>query len=165
MDRFKLVKVINLLFSHFYLGALIAFTQLAVISGKPSEPFLVPLLPMILDKMADKVAVVRKQAITTGLAIISLISPMGVPLVLPWLFAAMDGAGKWQTQQGACVLLKSLVPRCSDQIHVLMPEIVPRLSECIWNIRTEVNQAANETMLQLCKVIGNPDVESVRGIF
>jgi elongation factor 3 len=43
----------------------------------------------------------------------------------------------------------------------MLPEIVPHISECIWNIRQEVNQSANETMLALCKVIGNPDVESV----
>jgi hypothetical protein len=159
MVRFKHAKVFFVLTQ--LSGALIAFTQLAVISGKPSEPFLIPLLPLILDKMADKVVVVKKQAVTCGLAIISLISPLSVPLVLPVLFAAMDGAGKWQTQQGACVLLKSLVPRCTAQIHTLLPEIVPKISECIWNIRQEVNQSANETMLQLCKVVGNPDVESV----
>jgi hypothetical protein len=66
--------------------------------------------------MADKVTIVRKQAVTCGLAIISMISPLSVPLVLPVLFAKMDGEGKWQTQQGACVLLKSLVPKCTQQV-------------------------------------------------
>jgi len=142
-------------------GALIALTQLAQDIGKPAEPFLIPLLPFIFDRMADKVAIIRTTAQATGKAVISLISATCVQIVLPMIFEAMGSEKKWQTQQGACSLLSSLVPKCSEQISLLLPKIVPILSECIWNIRSEVNEAANATMLKLITVIGNPDVESV----
>lgn len=97
-------------------GSLLAISLLPGKVGKTVEPFLLPLLPLLLEKMSDKVAAVRKVAQEAGLAVVGLISPLTLSLILPDLYLAMDGKSKWQTQQGACMLLKSLVPKCSQQV-------------------------------------------------
>ncbi|KAJ3384070.1 translational elongation factor EF-1 alpha [Lobulomyces angularis] len=142
-------------------GAFLGFASLANHLGKPVEPYLIPLLPSILDRLADKVVGVRQAATNAGKAIIKLISPQSFPILLPILFTAMNSEKKWQTQQGACVLLGELVPKCSAQIYSNLTKITPVISNCVCEIREEVSEAASKTMLKLCTVIGNPDVESI----
>lgn len=56
-------------------------------------------------------------------------------------------------------LIKFLVDSAPDAIKFCIPEIVPVLSDCIWDTKTEVQIAATEALTKACSVIGNPDIE------
>lgn len=64
-------------------AALLGFRQLCSSVGRPCEPYVVPLLPMMLERLADKVAPVREAAAQAAHAVVSILCPHAVELVLP----------------------------------------------------------------------------------
>ena len=128
-------------------GGFIAIEQIAKTLGSSVEPYLIPLLPTFIEKLSDKDKNVRKSVQSCLNAIIDLINPLCAPIVLPILFEWISEEKKWQQQQGAYILLGRLVPKCGVQIENMLPEIVPIVSEGIWNVKEEVSNAASNTMV------------------
>lgn len=64
-------------------AALLAFKQLCQCVGRQCEPYVVPLLPLLLERLADKAAPVRDAAAQAAKALVSILCPHAVELVLP----------------------------------------------------------------------------------
>lgn len=64
-------------------AALLSFKQLCQSVGRPCEPYVVPLLPMMLERLADKAAPVREAASAAAHAVVAILCPHAVELVLP----------------------------------------------------------------------------------
>jgi len=87
-----------------------AYLILAAVSkavGQAAEPYLIPLMPRVLDGYADKVAPVREAADEASKAIMALPSRYAVKLLLPVLFDSIEN-GRWQSQCGSLQLLAGL---------------------------------------------------------
>lgn len=85
-------------------AALLAFKQLCQCVGRPCEPYVVPLLPMMLDRLADKSAPVRDAGAAAAQAVVSILCPHAVELVLPG--ARLCGAC---VSEAAACLLRGMV--------------------------------------------------------
>ncbi|ORZ12962.1 P-loop containing nucleoside triphosphate hydrolase protein [Lobosporangium transversale] len=140
-------------------GALIGICALADVIGQASEPYLVPMLPTILDLYADKGPVVQDAAARAAEAIIAIMPSQSAPTVLPVLFECIKGPGKkWQAKVGALQLLADLSNASPIQIGVALPEIIPIVKDCLLDTKSEVAEQASKTMLRVCNVGGNPDI-------
>jgi hypothetical protein len=64
-------------------AALLAYKQLIQCVGRAAEPYVLQLLPMLLERLADRSADVRDAAATTATAVAAVLSPPAVELVLP----------------------------------------------------------------------------------
>lgn len=64
-------------------AALLAFKQLCQSVGRQCEPYVVPLLPVMLDRTADKSGQVRDAALGACRAVVAILCPHAVELVLP----------------------------------------------------------------------------------
>lgn len=78
-------------------------------------------------------------------ALEELMCPHGVSAVLPAIFEALV-AHKWQTNEGACNMIKAVATRCPANVAVCMPEIVPVLTQALGNARQAVKDAAAAAM-------------------
>jgi elongation factor 3 len=117
-----------------------------------------PLLGQVLSLLADKQAPVRAAAAAAQSALEGLMCPHGVAAVLPTLFEGML-AQKWQTNEGACRMLKAIAERCPSQVAVCMPEIVPQVTQALGNARQGVKDAAAEAMKACMECVNNKDLE------
>jgi len=87
-----------------------AYFILAAVSktvGQAGEPYLIPLVPKVLDGYADKVLSVRDAADEASKAIMALPSRYAVKLLLPVLFDSIEN-GRWQSQCGSLQILSGL---------------------------------------------------------
>lgn len=139
-------------------GGLLALAALCGAMGRPAEPYLMPLLGQVLALLADKQAPVRAAAAVAQSALETLMCPHGVAAVLPTLFEGML-AQKWQTNEGACKMLKAIAERCPSQVAVCMPEIVPQVTLALGNARQGVKDAAADAMKACMECINNKDLE------
>ncbi|KAG0066776.1 hypothetical protein BGZ89_006908 [Linnemannia elongata] len=140
-------------------GALIGICALAEEIREPSVPFLLPMLPTILDLYADKGPVVQDAAARAAEAIMALMPSQGAPIVLPILIQNITGMGKkWQTKVGALQLLADLSNASPIQVGIALPEIIPIVKDCLSDTKKEVAEQASKTMLRICNVGGNPDI-------
>ncbi|KAL2914827.1 [NU+] prion formation protein 1 [Polyrhizophydium stewartii] len=138
-------------------GGLLGIAGIAGAVGRSGEPYLLSLLPMVLDAYADKGQPVREAASLAAENILAVVEPVAVPAVLPLLFEAMTR--KWQTKIGAIELLVTLAKRAPAQIGEALPDIIPAVTDCMHETKAEVGRAAVASMIKICAVVGNPDIE------
>ncbi|KAF9351376.1 hypothetical protein BGX34_000634 [Mortierella sp. NVP85] len=140
-------------------GALIGFCALAEVLGRPSEPFLLPFLSLILELYADKGPVVQDAASRAAQAIVANMPSQATPILLPILIQSIGGPGKkWQTKVGALQILADLSNASPIQIGIALPEIIPIVKDCLSDTKQEVADQAMKTMQRVCNVGGNPDI-------
>lgn len=122
------------------------------------EPYIVSLLPFVLLAVGDKITAVKKAAEATATAIITAINPNAVKAVLPILSKSIVSALKWPEKMCALKCLDILVANASSQTALRLPELIPTVSEAMWDTKPEVKKAARAAMEKLCSLISNNDI-------
>ncbi|CRK37663.1 hypothetical protein BN1708_007465 [Verticillium longisporum] len=123
------------------------------------EPFLVDLLPTVLAAVGDKAAPVKTAATAAAIAIGQAISPNAVKAILPPLKVSIIEAQKWPEKMAALDIIDILVKTAPAQLAHRVPELIPVISESMWDTKKEVKERAYKTMEQLCQLIVNRDIE------
>ncbi|KAM0326665.1 hypothetical protein ACHAQA_006535 [Verticillium albo-atrum] len=123
------------------------------------EPFLVELLPTVLAAVGDKAAPVKTAATAAALSIGQAINPNAVKAILPALKVSIIEAQKWPEKMAALDIIDILVKTAPAQLAYRVPELIPVISESMWDTKKEVKERAYKTMEQLCQLIVNRDIE------
>ena len=109
-------------------AGLVAFSQLVAEFGSKSEPYLVPLLPQLLERASDKSPSVRAAAEAAATALFAAVNPYSTESLMQPLFDGMAQARGWQTKVLALQLLSGLAKTAPIQLCACLHEIVPRLT-------------------------------------
>ena len=117
------------------------------------------LFAALLETMADKMPAVRTAAVEAVRAYVAAMNPWATGLVLPALLHEIKTAGKWQVKAGSLIALNQLVTSAPLQMARLMPDIVPVLSEAIWDTKADVKKAARDSLTKATALVSNKDIE------
>ncbi|ORX49394.1 hypothetical protein DM01DRAFT_1338079 [Hesseltinella vesiculosa] len=157
-------------------SGLLGFNALASDIKEPIVPVMLQYLPLFMDLLADKGAVVQEAAEMACRSLIDHCPPEAAGILLPYLYQGMgtklvyengsmsspiptNVSKKWQTKIGALKLLKRFTERAGDQVGDKLPELIPIVSNCLADTKKEVATEADRTMRAVCKIGGNPDIE------
>lgn len=140
-------------------GALLAITAIVNEQGPAAEPYLKTLLPVILERAADKSVPVRAAAEAAASAYFKGLSPYAVQQVIPSLVDGLEPKKLWQTKALCLVLIDQMIDTFPKQVAAAMPDLVPVMSIAMNDIRDSVKTQAVATMTKACKNIGNRDIE------
>lgn len=137
---------------------------LALIKGgaiKALEPIFIDsgIYNALLEAFADKMTPVRTAAVEAVREYVANMNPWATGLVLPALLVEIQTAGKWQIKTGSIIALNQLVKSAPVPMARLMPEIVPILSEALWDTKSDVKKAAKDSLTKACALISNKDIE------
>ncbi|KAI0268941.1 hypothetical protein BGY98DRAFT_1101393 [Russula aff. rugulosa BPL654] len=77
----------------------------------------------------------------------------------PHLLHQIKTASKWQVKTGFLTILDQLVVSAPQRTAKLMPDIVPILSEAIWDTKADVKKQARESLTKATALISNKDIE------
>ncbi|KAF9023036.1 hypothetical protein BDZ89DRAFT_1070260 [Hymenopellis radicata] len=113
----------------------------------------------LLEAFADKMPAVRTAAVEAVREFVSAMNPWATALILPALLHELKTAGKWQIKTGSLVILNQLVKSAPVQMAKLMPEIIPVLSEVIWDTKADVKKAARDSLTKATALVSNKDIE------
>ncbi|CUS12761.1 unnamed protein product [Tuber aestivum] len=122
------------------------------------EPYIVSLLPNVLAAVGDKITAVKKAAETASLKIVGTINPNAVKAVLPAISHSITKAQKWPEKMAALKCLDVLVETAPGQTALRLPELIPTVSEAMWDTKPEIKKAARAAMEKLCSLISNNDI-------
>lgn len=120
---------------------------------------MVTILPQILGAAGDKVVPVRDAASAAAVAIVKGINANGVKAVLPPIIESILTAQKWQEKQAGLTCIESLVESSPSQLALRVPDLIPVVSESMWDTKPEVKKMAYGTMEKICGLIVNKDIE------
>ncbi|KAG2414641.1 elongation factor 3 [Aspergillus terreus] len=123
------------------------------------EPHLVSLLRPVLAAVGDKMAPVKQAAEGAAIAIVKGINGNAVKAVLPPILESVTEAQKWQEKMCALDCINSLVETAPAQLSFRVPELIPVVSEAMWDTKAEIKKAAYSTMEKVCGLIVNKDIE------
>ncbi|KAJ2975074.1 hypothetical protein NUW58_g8460 [Xylaria curta] len=139
-------------------NAIQAIAQHSEISSNV-EPYLVSLLPLVLAAVGDKITGVKNAATAAALAIIEAINPNSVKAVIPHITNSILTAQKWPEKMAALDCIDTLVRTAPAQLAYRVPELIPVISESMWDTKKEVKDRAYKTMEKICELIVNRDIE------
>lgn len=140
-------------------GAALVVSSLMTEIGRPVEPFIVPVLPTLLNLLSDKIGSVRAAAEAAGRTLCSSICPFAAKQLTPALFTGMSDRKNWKTAEGSLILLSAVAQSAPRQLSLCLPEIVPKVSEAMGDSKEQVKKAAFTAMADSCQAIGNRDIE------
>ncbi|KAK6063820.1 elongation factor 3 [Seiridium cupressi] len=123
------------------------------------EPYLVVLLPATLAAIGDKTPAVKNAAIAATTAIVEGVTPNAVKAVLPHIVNSILTAQKWPEKITALECIETLVRTAPAQLAYRVPELIPTVSESMWDTKKEVKERAYKTMEKICELIVNKDIE------
>ncbi|PYH92215.1 ATPase component of ABC transporter [Aspergillus ellipticus CBS 707.79] len=123
------------------------------------EPHLVTLLGPVLAAVGDKMVPVKNAANSAAIAIVKGINGNAVKAVLPPILNSLANAQKWQEKMTALECIAALVESASAQLSFRVPELIPVVSEAMWDTKADIKKAAYNTMEKVCGLIVNKDIE------
>jgi len=127
--------------------------------GTAAEPELFSLVPVLLERAADKSAPVHAAAVEATHALFNLLSPYATVDVLPALYSGLAQARNWQTKVLALTMLSKLAKTAPKQIAASLADITPCLTDCMADAKEQVVAAAHKAMRDTFLVNGNRDIE------
>ena len=123
------------------------------------EPYLVSFLAPTLAAVGDKMTPVKTAAQAAAVAIVRAISPNAVKAVLPAIINSILTAQKWPEKMTALMCVEALVETSPTQLAYRVPDLLPVISESMWDTKPEVKKAAYGTMEKICALISNKDID------
>ncbi|TKA81984.1 Elongation factor 3 [Cryomyces minteri] len=140
------------------LDAIRAIAQHSTISPAV-EPYLVQLLPAVLTAVGDKMSAVSKAAREAAVSIVQASNANAVKAVLPPIIHSLRNAQKWQEKMADLQCIETLCQSAPAQLAFRVPDLIPVVSEAMWDTKPEVKKAAYGTMEKVCALISNKDIE------
>ncbi|KFA78837.1 hypothetical protein S40288_05502 [Stachybotrys chartarum IBT 40288] len=123
------------------------------------EPYLAVLLPAVLATVGDKITAVKEAAQAAVLAIAGAINGNAVKAALPHLIESLRNAQKWPEKMAALDFIDVLVKSAPAHLSYRVPELIPVVSESMWDTKKDVKERAYKTMETICQLIVNRDIE------
>ena len=102
---------------------------------------------------------VKEAAQEAVLALVRAINPNSVKAILPPIINSILTAQKWPEKMSALKCVEALVESAPAQLSYRVPELIPVVSESMWDTKPEVKKYAYGTMEKLCGLIVNKDIE------
>ncbi|KAG2186501.1 hypothetical protein INT44_002723 [Umbelopsis vinacea] len=126
---------------------------------RQAEPFLLNFLSQLLELQADKQVAVKNDAAAAAMDLIKTVSPFAVLTMIPAILEGLTNSKKWPTKFLVLSIIDELVKSAPKQVHSCIPQIVPSISDCMWDTKAEVKKAATATMGNVCSLADNKDIE------
>ena len=102
---------------------------------------------------------VKIAAQAASLAIVKAINPNAVKAILPAIIKSILGAQKWAEKITGLDCIEAIVESAPTQLAFRVPDLIPVVSESMWDTKPEVKKKAYGTMEKVCNLIVNKDIE------
>jgi elongation factor 3 len=141
-------------------GGLMIYEALAKKQKGAASPFIYKQMTNIINLSADKKSKeVREAAESAAKAIAKQFSPNAIPMIFSEILDIAKNSSKAQVKILALSCLGQFVGNGPDQVAERMVEIVPVVSDLMWDSNKKVQKAATKALKKLCSAIDNKDVE------
>ncbi|KAK4554019.1 translational elongation factor EF-1 alpha [Recurvomyces mirabilis] len=123
------------------------------------QPYLVQLLPTVLAAVGDKMANVKVSAQDAAISIVKAVNANSVKCLVPHFIKSIREAQKWPEKMTDLECIEALCETSSAQTAYRVPDLIPIVSEAMWDTKPEVKKRAYSTMEKVCQLISNRDIE------
>merc|ERR1711939_162989 len=123
------------------------------------QPYLVELLPNVLAAVGHKMVPVKVAAQDAALAITKAVNANAVKALIPHYVNSIRNAQKWPEKMTDLECIVALSESSPIQTALRVPDLIPVVSESMWDTKPEVKKMAYGTMEKVCGLIVNKDID------
>ncbi|KAI0764358.1 ARM repeat-containing protein [Trametes elegans] len=145
-------------------GAMFAFETFSTVLGRLFEPYVIHILPLLLNSFGDGTPDVREATQDAARVIMANMSGYGLKTILPSLLSGLDEK-QWRTKKGSIELLGMMAYCAPKQLSQSLPIVIPQLTGVLTDSHAQVRAAANKSLKQFGEVISNPEIQSLVPVF
>jgi len=127
-------------------------------SNLTSEPYLLQLLPKILEKIGEHKN--SESAREIGELIISRMNPHAMKMYMDIVYESF-GSIKWVIKKSALILLGSFAKHQQKVVQYNLPSMILRLIDMTSDVKKDVNVQTRICFEELCTVIDNVDIVKI----
>jgi len=98
-------------------------------------------------------------ATETTKAICMSINPFAIKILLPIIYDYISVEKRWQIRVLALTCISCFHESAPKQLGSALPDVVPKITACMWDTKKQVTKAATNAMEAVCNVIGNDDIK------
>ena len=146
--------------SHQREAGLLAFELLSTVLGRLFEPYVIQIVPQLLNGFGDSNADVRDACLAAAKACFGKLSSYGLKKIMPTLLYGLED-DQWRSKRGACDLLGAMAYLDPEQLANSLPDIIPPLTAVLNDSHKEVRAAANRSLKRFGEVITNPEIKGL----
>ena len=125
--------------------------------GRVVEPYALPLLNLLFQLHGDRSTPVRDLSSAVVSKLASIMCSHAFRVVFPIIITAIQEED-WRIKVGALSVLQLLSHRVSTHLSPLLPQLIPRVTECIYDSKRQVQTTAIEALKEACRAITNDDI-------
>ncbi|KAL1526637.1 hypothetical protein AB1Y20_015341 [Prymnesium parvum] len=142
-------------------AAILAIGQLCLVLTSKFEPYSIPMLPRLIQLLAEKDKKVADAATWAARSMLQELHVLSVKSVIGALYEGMQVVGGGGRVKIECLRLASLLAlRAPGTMGPCLPECIPLVMECLNDSNAKVESAAKEALPELCKCVQNAEVAS-----
>ncbi|ORZ01779.1 P-loop containing nucleoside triphosphate hydrolase protein [Syncephalastrum racemosum] len=123
------------------------------------EPYVLPFLAQLLELQGDKQAALKNAASDAAKAVVAKLNTYATALAIPYILGGLENSCKWQTKMLSLELIDMLAAEKPKQFFHVIPDVIPVVSDVMWETKVDVKKAATATMGNICKLCENKDIE------
>lgn len=124
------------------------------------EPLVVSLIPEVLKLTGEDIPPhIRDEAVVAVKNVAANTTPQSIKILLPHLLKCVSETKDWREKVTALEAVSVLVDAARAQIALRMPELIPVLSDAMWDTKKQVVKQATATINKSTKTIDNKDIE------
>ncbi|KAI8149488.1 P-loop containing nucleoside triphosphate hydrolase protein [Fennellomyces sp. T-0311] len=123
------------------------------------EPYLATFIAPMLDLQGDKQQKTKDMAAATAKKLVSGLNPTATRPILQVCLGGLENSRKWPTKMLSLALIEQLATKNPMQLLACIPELIPVVSDCMWDTKAEVKKAATHCMSTCCSLLDNKDIE------
>ena len=102
---------------------------------------------------------VKTAATAASLAIVKAINANAIKAVLPIIINSLRTTQKWQEKMCDLQCIEAMVESAPTQLALRVPDLIPVVSEAMWDTKPEIKKHAYGTMEKVCGLIVNKDID------
>ncbi|KAI6215267.1 hypothetical protein M3Y94_00365800 [Aphelenchoides besseyi] len=141
-------------------SACILFMTMCFIHRRAFDPYIIKLLPLLIQAFGDSDDKVRESARTAGAVMMKNISPTGVKMFLPEILAGLNSES-WRAKCASADFLANISNCAPSQLSESLPKVVPELATLMTDSHIKVRNAGIDALRQIATVITNPEILSI----
>jgi elongation factor 3 len=137
-------------------GSLFILRALIETVGIHAEPYVLPLLPLVLNCIASNSH--KDCAEDTARTMLTLVNTHAVAQTCGTLFSSLKHT-EWRVKWFSLECFSLLAKVHPLEIAVLLPKIIPALTDMVWDTKTQVSKSAGKALLDCCNTNLNADIK------
>lgn len=123
------------------------------------EPYIVSVIPEVVTALSDKATPVKNAAQVAIVAIVGAVNANSVKAVIHPFLDSIRNAQKWNEKMVSLESIDTLCKTAEEQMAFRVPDLVPVISDAMWDTKVEVKKHAYTTMEKVCALIENNDIK------